>query len=194
MSSSGDVVGVRALVVAPAHVQADARRVDAVERAVDARRRRARPTSRNSASGRSANSVWRSIARSGASICSSRPRSTIARYSVRSASATARDVLLARRRSGGSPSPTTTMPGDARGHERLGERRVGDERALGVELGGVAVGHLADRRRRGHAGRPCIRSNRGQRELEVVGVLEQVAHQRAVAACRRSRSCGAARR
>ena len=45
---------------------------------------------RNSASGRSANSVWRSRARSGASICSSRPRSTMAWYSVRSAAATAR--------------------------------------------------------------------------------------------------------
>ena len=38
-------------------------------------------------------------------------------------------------------------PGRGRGHERLRERRVGDERALGVELGRVAIGHLADRRR-----------------------------------------------
>ena len=35
MSSNGDVVGVRALVVAPADVEADVGRVDAVERAVD---------------------------------------------------------------------------------------------------------------------------------------------------------------
>ena len=45
-------------------------------------------------------------------------------------------------------------PRRGRGHERLGEGRVGDERALGVELVGVAVGHVADGRRRAHEVRP----------------------------------------
>ena len=70
--------------------------------------------------------------------------------------------------------------GRAGGHERLRERGVGHEGALGVELGGVAVGHLADGRRRGHEA-DLDPLEPGDGELEEVGVLEQVAHQRTLA-------------
>ena len=83
--------------------------------------------------------------------------------------------------------------GRRRGHERLGERGVGHERALGVELGRVAVGHLADRRRRRHqADLDALEAGEGQ--LEEVRVLAQVAASAGAGWCRRSRSCGAARR
>ena len=69
------------------------------------------------------------------------------------------------------------MPGRRGGHERLGERCIGNERALGVELGGVGVGDGADRRRGVHQVdlHPLAA---GEGELEEVAVLEQVAHQR----------------
>ena len=135
---------------------------------------------RNSASGRSANSVWRSRARSGASIWSSRPRSTIARYSVRSAAATALHVLLARR-----VVPVLHRRGDdarrRRGHERLARtaRRSTSAHSASTSRG-VAVGHRADRRRRRHQV-DLHPLPAGAGELEEVGVLEQVAHQRPLA-------------
>ena len=93
----GHVVGVRALVVAPAHVQPHRGRVDAVERAVDGvddqldpRRGTRRAGGRRTACGARARGRARRSAAAG-------PRSTMARYSVRSAAATARTYSSMRR-------------------------------------------------------------------------------------------------
>ena len=116
----------------------------------------------------------------------------MARYSVRRASATALTygravavvAVLHRRHDD---------PRRRRRHERLGERGAVDERALGVELGGVEVRHGADGRRGvEEVDLHPLAAAAGQ--FEVVGVLEQVAHHRPPAAGRRSRSCGAGRR
>ena len=57
---------------------------------------------------------------------------------------------------------------------------LGDERALGIELGGVAVGHLADGGGRGHEAH-LDPLEPGQRQLQEVGVLGEVAHERPLA-------------
>ena len=71
-------------------------------------------------------------------------------------------------------------PGRRRGHERLRERCAGDERALGGQLASVAVRDLADGGGRGHQVDLHALVPR-ERELDVVGVLDEVAHERPLA-------------
>ena len=85
---------------------------------------------------------------------------------------------------------------DARGrggHERLRERRAGDERALRFDFGRVAVGDVRDGRRRRHEVHlhPC-EARHGQ--FDVVGMVDEVPHDADGRSARRTRSCGAARR
>ena len=79
---------VRALVVAPADVQPHLVAGHVGERAVDRGDVPLRASTKTS-SGSSRNMMWRPIARSGASICSWKPASTIASYSTFIASASA---------------------------------------------------------------------------------------------------------
>ena len=96
------------------------------------------------------------------------------RYSTASARPSA-DVVVARR-----VVPVLHRrrddPGRRRGHERPRERRVRDERALGLGLGGVAVGDIAD----GGGGAEQVHLDALEPrhlQLEEVGMLGQVAHE-----------------
>ena len=129
----GDVVGVRPLVVAPAHVQAHGGRVDALERAVDgvdhqlhpAEELRQRPVGEQR------------VALEG----------EVGRVDLQQQAAVDDRLVLGAQGGGDGPHvlllrgvvPVLHRGGDdagrARGHERLGERRVGHEGALRVELG-----------------------------------------------------------
>ena len=101
------------------------------------------------------------------------------RYSVRSAAATARTYSSCDR-----VVPVLHRRGDdagrCGGHERLGERRAGHERALRFELGRVGVRDLRDRRRCRHEVHldPCEPRDH---QLEEVRMVEQVAHERPLA-------------
>ena len=186
-----DVEGVRALVVAPAHVQADPTRVDPRQRAVDGADHQLDPRQEVGE---------RPVGEEGVAL-----EGEVGGVDLEQQPALDDGVVLRAQRLGDGVHVLLhrgVVPvlhgrrhdaGGRRGHERLGEGSAGDERALGVDLGGVAVRDRRHRRRGGHEVHLPAQVA-GHDEVQEVRMVEQVPHERPLARRLRTRSSGAGRR